>query len=119
MFSQAETEREHSRSRHLRIGPFFKALLISVLVEFVVLVITGGAMASSMMRHSGVGPKPKWEDLLAGIFFIFHFIAFLIATPLGLFFFTPLIQIALMTCGLGLIFRARAKSLNPPSRFLS
>ena len=119
MFSQRETTRERNVSRHLRIGPYFKALLISFLIEFVVLVVTGGAIASSMMRHSAAAPRPAGEDLLAGIFLIFHFPSLLIATPFQLFIFAPLIQIALMTCILGFIFRARANRRKPSLPFLT
>jgi hypothetical protein len=101
------TERKRPRLLGFSIRPFVKALLISILIEFVVLVITGGSMAASMMRHSAAAPRPAWEDFLAGLFFLFHFISFLIAAPLGLFIFAPLIQVGLMTCALGFFFRWR------------
>lgn len=119
MYSPRETEREREFSRHLRIGPFFKALLISILIEFVALVVTGGAIASSMMRHSAMAPRPAGEDLLAGIFIIFHFPSLLIATPFQLFIFAPLIQIVLMTCLLGFIIRARQARPKSHATFLN
>jgi hypothetical protein len=114
MYSHSETKSERSPSRHLRIGPFFKALLISILIEFVVLFFTGNAIASSMMRHSAAAPRPPGEDFLAGIALIFHFPAILIATPFGLFIFAPLIQVVLMTVVIGLVIRARADSPRLP-----
>jgi predicted membrane-bound mannosyltransferase len=115
----SETGHERAFSRHLRIGPFFKALLISILIEFAVLVLTGASVASSMMRHSAAAPRPFWEDILANIGILFHFPSILIVTPLGLFIFAPLVQIALMTCILGLIFRAHENRRKPPLPFLT
>ena len=114
MYSHSETERALPLSRRRRIKPFFKALLISTGIEFVVLLLTGGAMASSMMRHSSAAPRPALADVLASIGFIFHFFSSLIATAFGLFLFAPLIQIALMTGIFSLIFRAREKGQSLP-----
>jgi hypothetical protein len=108
MPSHGLTQRARPPFLRLNIGPFFKALLISILIELVVLLITGGAMFGSMMRHSGGAPRPALEDFLAVIGMLFHLISVLIAIQFGLFIFTPFIQIALMTCLLFLIFRARA-----------
>lgn len=119
MSPPSETERERKFSRRLRIGHFFKALLISFLIEFAVLMITGGAIASSMMRHSALAPRPAGEDLLANLGIIFHFPSILIVLPFDLFIFAPLIQIALMTCILSLIFRARANRRKPSLPFLT
>ena len=107
MHPQSGTSREQGVSRQLRVGPFFKALLISLLIEFAVLVITGQAVASSMMRHSAAAPRPPMEDFLAHIGIIFHFPSILIVLPFGLFIFAPLVQIVLMTCTLRLSLRAR------------
>src|SRR5215213_11047973 len=107
MHSHSEQERERTVSRHLRIGPFFKALLISTLIEFAVLLLTAGALVSSMMRHSGAAPRPAGEDLLASLCLFFHLPSLLIVAPFELFLLAPLVQIALMTCILGFIFRAR------------
>lgn len=107
MSFQRETSRERKLSCRSRIGPFFKALLISIAVEFAVLLVTGWAFVNSMMRHSAAAPRPAGEDLLANLFTIFHFPSLLITTPFDLFIFVPLIQIALMTCLLGFIIRAR------------
>jgi hypothetical protein len=107
MYPHSETGHERAISRHLQMGPFFKALLISILIEFLVLVVTGKALASSMMRHSAAAPRPLLEDLLAQIGFVFHLPSILIAMPFGLFIFAPLVQIILMTFILGLILRAR------------
>jgi hypothetical protein len=119
MPSQDDRERERARSRHLRVGPFFKALLISVLIEFLVLIITGGALASSMMRHSALAPRPASEDLLANLCIIFHFPSILIVLPFGLFILAPLVQIALMTCILGFILRALGSRQHRALPFLS
>jgi uncharacterized membrane protein len=119
MHSHSEQERERAVSRHLRIGPFFKAFLISTLIELAVLFLTAGALGSSMMRHSAAAPRPAGEDLLAGIGLFFHLPSFLIVTPFGLFLFAPLVQIALMTCVLGLIFRRRSNRQKPPLPFLT
>ncbi|HEY0380149.1 MAG TPA: hypothetical protein VGC87_24760 [Pyrinomonadaceae bacterium] len=97
-------------SRRFRVGPFFKALLISIAVEVVVLLLTLNALASSMMRHSAAAPRPPWEDLLANIGLGFHLVSILIVTPFGLIFAAPLVQLALMTCVLGLFFRARERA---------
>ncbi|MDT4897326.1 MAG: hypothetical protein QOH25_2403 [Acidobacteriota bacterium] len=117
MYSPKEIERARKFSRRLRIGPFFKALLISIAIEFVVLVITAGAIGDSMMRHSAMAPRPAGEDLLAGIFIIFHFPSILIATPFELFIFAPLIQIVLMTCVIGFIIRSRQLRPKPRATF--
>jgi hypothetical protein len=119
MYSHDETTRERSPSRHLRIGPFFKALLISILIESVVMLVTGGAMTNSMMRHSAAAPKLPMEDFLAGFAMIFHLPALLIATPLGLFIFAPLIQVGLMTVLIGLFLRARENGRRLPPSLLS
>jgi hypothetical protein len=117
MSSQRETSRERKFSRRLRIGPFFKALLISIAIEFVVLLVTGWAFVNSMMRHSAAAPRPAGEDLLVNLFTIFHFPSLLITTPFDLFIFVPLIQIALMTCLLGFIIRARQIKPNLSATF--
>jgi hypothetical protein len=107
MPSQGLRQRERPAFLWLSIGPFFKALLLSILIEVVVLLITGRAMFASIMRHSAAAPRPVLEDFLAGVGFLFHFISVLIAIPLGLFIFIPFIQLALMTCLMYLFFRAR------------
>lgn len=117
MHPHSETRRERTRSSRLRLGPFFKALLISVLIEFTVLVVTGEALVSSMMRHSAAAPRPPWEDLLANLCIIFHFPSILIVMPFGLFIFAPLVQVVLMTCTLGFILRARGTGESLHSHF--
>ena len=119
MPSRRETAREKTVSRQTRAKPFFKALLISVLIEFATLIITGGALVSSMMRHSAAAFRPAGEDLLANICIIFHFPSLLILMPFELFIFAPLIQIALMTCILGFILRARRNRQNRALPFLT
>lgn len=119
MSSHSKTEGERALSRHLRIGPFFKALLISILVEFAVLFLTGGSVMSSMMRHSAAAPRPVWEDALATLGIFFHFPAILLVMPFGLFILAPLVQIGLMTCALGLILRAQGRRRNPSLPFLT
>jgi hypothetical protein len=119
MHSHSHRERERAVSRHLRIGPFFKAFLISFIIEFAVLMITGGALGSSMMRHSAAAPRPAGEDLLASLCIIFHFPSLLIVMPFEMFLLAPLVQIALMTCILGLIFRARRNRQNGALPFLT
>lgn len=110
MHPHAESKRIRALSRHLRIGPVFKAFLVSLAVEVAVLMLTLNALASSFMRHSAAAPRPAGEDLLASIGFIFHFPSILITTPLGLFAFAPLVQIALMTFVLKLVFQARERA---------
>ena len=105
-----ESKRLRSLSRHFRVGPFFKALLISVAVEFVVLLLTLNALASSMMRHSAAAPRPASEDMLAQIALVFHLPSILLVAPFELFLLAPLVQVALMTCLLGLVFRARERA---------
>jgi hypothetical protein len=105
-----ESKRLRSLSRRFRVGPFFKALLISIAVEVVVLLLTLNALASSMMRHSARAPRPASEDLLANIALVFHLPSILIVAPFELYLFAPLVQVALMTCVLGHFFRARERS---------
>jgi phosphatidylglycerophosphate synthase len=102
----------------MRVRPFFRALLISILIEVAVLVVTGGALASSMMRHSALAPRTPGEDFLAGFAIVFHFPSLLITAPLGLFLFAPLVQVALMTCVIGLFIRARRNAGGPPRAVL-
>ena|SRR5947209_9543941 len=99
--------RENADSKSLHIRPFFKALIYSFIIEFVVLMITGAATIRSFFAHSAADPNSASNNVLAQIGIYFHFPSFLIAFPLNLFFFTPLIQIALMTAILTIIFRLR------------
>jgi hypothetical protein len=110
MHPRDESKRLRRLSRCFRVGPFFKALLISVAIEVVVLFLTLNALASSMMRHSAAAPRPASEDMLAQICLVFHLPSILIVAPFELFFAAPLVQIALMTCALGLVFRARERA---------
>ena len=110
MRPHAEAKRLRSLSCRFRVGPFFKALLISIAVEVVVLLLTLNALASSMMRHSAAAPRPASEDMLAQICLVFHLPSILIVAPFELFMLAPLVQVALMTCILGLIFRARERA---------
>lgn len=119
MSSHSQTEGERALSRHLQTGPFFKALLISILVEFAVLFLTGASVLSSMMHHGGAAPRSIWEDLMANIGIFFHLPSILIVMPFGLFILAPLVQIGLMTCALGLILRARRNRRRPPLPFLT
>lgn len=105
-----ELQRIRAASSRFRVGPFFKALLVSMAVEFAVLVLTLNAVGSSFMRHSAAAPRPMYEDLLAGIGLAFHFPSILIVLPFGLIFAAPLVQVALMTYLLRLIFRARERA---------
>ena len=109
MNSHAEPESRPPLSRRLRVGPVFKALLISIAAEFAVLLVTGGALASSMMRHSAAAPRPVSEDLLANLCLLFHLPSILIVAPFGLLLVAPLVQVGLMTLALGLVFRARER----------
>jgi hypothetical protein len=119
MEAHSKRARASTFSRLTSTGPFFKALLISFIIELAVLLITGRALGSSMMRHSAAAPRPAGEDLLATLGIIFHFPSLLILTPFELFIFAPLLQIALMTCLLGFVFRARRNRQKPPLSFLT
>jgi hypothetical protein len=110
MHHHAELKRVRPLSRRLRVGPIFRALIISVAVEVAALLLTLDALASSMMRHSGAAPRPAWEDLLAHIGLFFHLPSILITQALGLLPLAPLVQIAMMTYLLGLVFRARERA---------
>jgi hypothetical protein len=118
MYSHSEPKQEGALARHMRMGPFFKAFLISILIELAVLFLTLGSLGSSMMRHSARAPHSVAEDLLSGFAIVFHFPSLLIVSPLGLFLFAPVVQIALMTCVIGLFLRARQNSLKPSRPFL-
>jgi hypothetical protein len=107
MHPHAEPRSRRILTRRFRVGPTFKALLISVAVEAVVLLLTLNALASSMMRHSASAPRPLGEDQLATLALIFHFPSIAILAPFQLFFLAPLVQVALMTFILKLVFRAR------------
>ncbi|HWT02419.1 MAG TPA: hypothetical protein VN256_19360 [Pyrinomonadaceae bacterium] len=76
-------------------------------VEVTVVLLTLNALASSMMRHSAAAPRPLGEDQLATLALIFHFPSIAILAPFQLFVLAPLVQVALMTVVLRLIFRAR------------
>ena len=107
MQPHAEPKSRRILTRRFRVAPFVKALLISVAVEVAVLLLTLNALASSMMRHSAAAPRPLGEDQLATLALIFHFPSIAILAPFQLFFLAPLVQIALMTFILNLVFRAR------------
>lgn len=110
MHSHAESKRVRTLSRHLRVRPVLRALLISVAVEVAVLLLTLNALASSFMRHGGAAPRPAWEDLLSNIGLFFHLPSILITQALGLLPLAPLVQIALMTYLLSLVFRVRERA---------
>ena len=110
MDPQAESKRLRRLSRRFQVAPFFKALLISVAVEVAVLLVTLEALASSFMRHSARAPRPAWEDTLANFCMAFHLPSILILIPFGLYHLAPLVQIALMTYVLRLVFRARERA---------
>lgn len=107
MQSHAESKRVPAVSRRFRVGPFFKALLVSLAIEVAILLLTLDALGSSFMRHSAAAPAPLWEDLAATLCLIYHFPSIMILAPFQLFFLAPLIQIALVTYVLGLILQAR------------
>jgi hypothetical protein len=100
------------------MGPFFKALLISILIELAVLFLTMGALGNSMMRHSARAPHSVAEDMSSRFVIFFHFPALLIVSPFELFLFAPVVQIALMTGVIGLILRARQNRRRTSRPFL-
>lgn len=106
-YSGSRTNREQAISKHARIRPVFKALLYSFIIELVVFVLTAGPMVGSLMRHSSAGPRNSLSDLLATFGFFFHFPSLVITFYLELIILAPLVQIALMTGILTLIFRWR------------
>jgi branched-subunit amino acid permease len=118
MDSHSETEQGTALARHLQMGSFFKAFLISILIELAVLFLTLGSLGNSMMRHSTQAPHSIAEDMLSGFAIIFHFPSLLIVSPFGLFLFAPVVQIALMTGVIGLILRARLNRRKPSRPFL-
>jgi hypothetical protein len=118
MYSHSETEKESALARHTRMGPFFKAFLISILIELAVLFLTLGSLGNSMMRHSARAPHSIAEDMLSGFAIVFHFPSLLIVSPLGLFLFAPVVQIALMTGVIGLFLRAGQNRRKPSRPFL-
>ncbi|HUQ32520.1 MAG TPA: hypothetical protein VM095_10400 [Pyrinomonadaceae bacterium] len=118
MYSHSETEKESALTRHTRMGTFFKAFLISILIELAVLFLTLGSLGNSMMRHSASAPHSAAEDFLSGFAMVFHLPSLLIVSPFGLFLFAPVVQIALMTWAIGLFLRARENSSKPPRPFL-
>jgi hypothetical protein len=118
MYSHSDTEQGTALARHMRMGHFFKAFLISILIELAVLFLTLGSLGNSMMRHSARAPHSVAEDMLSGFAIVFHFPSLLIVSPFGLFLFAPVVQIALMTWIIGLILRARLNRRRPSQPFL-
>src|SRR5438105_4722505 len=109
VYSGNSAKRQQAINRHSRISPFFKALLYSFVIEFVVLLFTIEPVVNSIMRHSRAGSSSLLSDFLAYFGFLFHYPSLFISIYLSeQIIFAPLIQIALMTAVLTLIFRWRA-----------
>ena len=101
-----------------RGSTFFKALLYSFLIELIVLVITLGPISGSFFRHTAAAPRNFWSELLAAFGLLFHFFSIWIAGLFDLFIIAPLIQIALMTALLTLLFRwQKSRAKGPRSIF--
>ena len=102
--------RESADSKSTHIRPFFKALVYSFIIEFLVLTITGAATVRSFFSHSAADPNSASSNILAQIGIFFHLPSFAITAPLGLLFLAPLVQIALMTAILTFLFRLRRQN---------
>jgi hypothetical protein len=103
----SKTRHGQATSKHLRLRPFFRALLYSIATEVAVLLISGKAMLSGFFCGGSSGSRGTFDLPLAAFGILFHLPSILIAAFLGLYLFFPLIQIALMTCLLTVIFRWR------------
>ena len=72
--------------------------------------MTIDALASSVTRLGAGDLRRTPGDLVADICLGFHYLSILMTRPLGLLVLAPLVQIALMTYVLCLVFRARERS---------
>jgi hypothetical protein len=103
----SRTRHARATSKHLRLRPFFRALLYSIATEVAVLLISGKAMLSGFFCAGPPRSGGAFDLPLAAFGILFHLPSILIAAFLGLYLFFPFIQIALMTCLLTVIFRWR------------